>query len=332
MASMPETRYSVLDMHTAGEPVRIVTGGYPSLQGATLLEKRRDACARFDHIRRVLMLEPRGHAGMYGVIPTEPCRRDADLPVLFIHNEGYSTMCGHATIAVARWAVESGRVAPRFRLEVPCGVVNVECKVENGRVISSAFESVTAFASHLDCRVDVPGFGWLAFDIAFGGAYYAIMPSSQLGLPFQTTPLQQLIDAGVRITSATRAAVTIAHPEEPDLGFLYGTILTDDAVTPSCNLCILPKTRSTAPPRVAALRPAWRWIMHAAESARRPSANSEASRGIGFSASIVEVLGGSVSVRVEGTSSITHETTFIVEEGDPLGLGFGFELPATFGE
>ena len=328
MASMPEIRYSVLDMHTAGEPVRIITGGYPALHGATLLEKRRDARARFDHIRRVLMLEPRGHAGMYGVIPTEPTRADADLAVLFTHNEGYSTMCGHATIAVARWAVESGRVPARFRLEVPCGVINVECKVEKGRVISSAFESVPAFVSHPDCCVDVPGFGRLTIDIAFGGAYYAIVPSSRLGLPFQTTPLRQLVEAGIQITGATRAAVAITHPEEPELSFLYGTILTDDADTPSYNLCIFAEGQIDRSPTGSGVT-ARMALDHArgrigAESIREFHGVS----GIGFTASISEVFDGGIRVRVEGTSSFTAETTFIVEEDDPLPVGF--ELPARF--
>src|SRR5581483_2358674 len=101
----------VVDMHTAGEPVRIVEAGYPELAGGTILEKRRDALARLDHLRRAMMLEPRGHGGMYGVIPTAPCRPEADLAVLFTHQEGYSTVCGHATVAIGRWAVDSGRVA-----------------------------------------------------------------------------------------------------------------------------------------------------------------------------------------------------------------------------
>src|ERR1700744_4254732 len=113
-------------MHTAAEPVRIVEAGYPELKGATILEKRRDALTHYDALRRMLMLEPRGHGGMYGVIPTEPCSPDADLAVLFTHQEGYSTMCGHATIAIGRWAVDTGRVRMHagrasFNLEAPCG-------------------------------------------------------------------------------------------------------------------------------------------------------------------------------------------------------------------
>jgi proline racemase len=100
---------STVEMHTGGEPTRIIVDGWPKLIGRTLLDKRREAKERFDHLRRGLMLEPRGHDGMYGALLVEPDHPDADLAVLFMHNEGFSTMCGHATIALARWAVDSGR-------------------------------------------------------------------------------------------------------------------------------------------------------------------------------------------------------------------------------
>ena len=132
---------SYIDMHTAGEPVRIVTGGYPALAGETMLAQRRDARENHDHLRRAMMLEPRGHDGMYGVIPVRPSHPGAVLGVLFTHNEGYSTMCGHATIALGRWVVEQGLVpmvepVTRFTIEAPCGPLALSCTVENGAVTS----------------------------------------------------------------------------------------------------------------------------------------------------------------------------------------------------
>jgi proline racemase len=117
-------RIKVVDMHTAGEPVRTMEG-FPELRGATILQKRRAACDGHDHLRRALMLEPRGHAGMYGVVPVPASSPLAVLGALFIHNHGYSTMCGHATIALGRWLVESGRIEAcepetRFTVELPC--------------------------------------------------------------------------------------------------------------------------------------------------------------------------------------------------------------------
>src|SRR6202030_2649942 len=115
---------STVEMHTGGEPTRIVVDGSPKLGAPTLLGKRRECLEKHDHLRRGLMLEPRDHDGMYGALLVEPDHPDADLAVLFMHNEGYSTMCGHATIALARWAVDSGRVkGPTVRLQCPCGLV-----------------------------------------------------------------------------------------------------------------------------------------------------------------------------------------------------------------
>lgn len=338
---MDSKSYSVVDMHTAGEPVRIVTGGYPPLAGHTILEKRRDARTRFDHIRRLLMWEPRGHEGMYGVIPTEPCHPNAALGVLFTHNEGYSTMCGHATIAIGRWAVESGRVpagreVTRFNLEAPCGLLKVESEMRAGKVVYSSFESVPSFASHFDCRVDVPGFGPLTFDIAYGGAFYAILPASQLGLPFWSTPLAQLVEAGTVITDATRASISIRHPEESDLGFLYGTILTDDAVPgsdePTYNLCVFAEGQIDRSPTGSGATA--RMALDYARGRIRPGQSREFSgvSGVGFTAAITESEGEGLAararVRVGGASNFMGETRFLLEDDDPL--RDGFQLPPRF--
>ncbi|MBM3726544.1 MAG: proline racemase [Acidobacteria bacterium] len=329
------TRYEVTDMHTAGEPVRIVTAGYPVLEGATILEKRREARARFDHIRRVLMLEPRGHAGMYGVIPVPVSSAEADLAVLFTHNEGYSTMCGHATIAIGRWAVEAGLVparepVTRFRLEVPCGVVDVAVEVTDGQPGATSFDSVPAFVHGLGYETEVPGFGRTAFDIAFGGAYYAILPASALGLRFRDAPLSTLIDAGAAVTRAVRSAIPIAHPEEPDLGFLYGTILTDgsSAPAPSANLCIFAEGQIDRSPTGSGLTA--RMALDHAKGliACGVSREFRGVSGVPFTGRIIQAEGGWVRVRVRGTSSVTAHATFHVEPGDPLAAGF--ELPVSF--
>jgi len=340
---MSRQTYDTIDMHTAGEPVRIVVAGYPDLHGHTILEKRRDARARFDHIRTILMLEPRGHAGMYGVIPTTPSVPDADLAVLFTHNEGYSTMCGHATIAIGRWAVDAGRVpsdngAARFGLETPCGVVRVQVEPSVGDAPLVTFESVRSFASHLDLAVEVPGQGPVTLDIAFGGAYYAILPSSRLGLPFMTTPLETLVRAGVAITDAVRAAVPIAHPDEPDLGFLYGTILTDDAVpgdgAPSYNLCIFAEGQIDRSPTGSGVTA--RMALDFARGRVGPGVKREF-RGVsgkGFQGQLAAASGAgldaSATVLVSGRAHYAAETRFIVEHTDPLGPGF--HLPKRFAD
>lgn len=336
-------RLRVVDMHTAGEPVRIVEQGYPELAGATILARRRDARDRFDHLRRMTMLEPRGHAGMYGVIPTAPSLPGADLAVLFTHQEGYSTMCGHATIAIGRWAVDSGRVAmtagrAAFGLETPCGLVAVEVERGGADAPLVSFVSVPSFASHLDRRIEVPGWGEVAFDIAFGGAYYAILPASRLGLSLMDTPVARLVEAGVAITDAVRAAVPIAHPAEPDLGFLYGTILTDDVALgagdgrASYNLCIFAEGQIDRSPTGSGVTA--RFALAAARGEIGPGESCEI-RGVsgeGFVGTLwaADDEGGQCvsRVKVAGRAYYVGRAEFVAEPEDPF--GHGFELPARF--
>jgi trans-L-3-hydroxyproline dehydratase len=333
----PPASIRVVDLHTAGEPVRIVEQGYPVLAGATILDKRHDARKRFDHLRRMLMLEPRGHAGMYGVIPTAPSHADADLAVLFTHQEGYSTMCGHATIAIGRWAVDSGRVAmvdgnAAFTLEAPCGLVRVMVEDDGGAAPLTTFESVDSFAGPLDCAIEVGGLGRVAFDIAYGGAFYAILPASRIGLSVMTTPLDRLVEAGTAITAAARTALAIRHPIEPDLGFLYGTILTDDillganAGAPSYNLCIFAEGQVDRSPTGSGVTARFALAAARRELAVGQSCEVRGVSGQGFVGTLASVTGAPdrlVSrVGVAGRAHYAGRSEFLAESDDPFANGF----------
>lgn len=331
------TTIRVVDMHTAGEPVRIVEAGYPPLVGNTILEKRRDAQTRLDHLRTMIMLEPRGHDGMYGVIPTEPCAAGADLAVLFTHQEGYSTMCGHATIAIGRWAVDTGRVAlvdgkARFGLEAPCGVIQVEVEADDDGGARVAFKSVEAFANAIDRTVEVPGLGPVSVDVVFGGAFYAILPASRIGLSLMETPLAALVQAATAITGTIRAGAPITHPTEPDLGFLYGTILTDDVVLgahggrPSYNLCVFADGQIDRSPTGSGVTA--RIALAAAKGEMKVGDSCEI-RGVsgeGFVGTLAATNGtgpAAVSrVRVAGQSWYSGRSEMIAEPGDRFGAGF----------
>jgi len=329
--------YRTLDMHTAGEPVRIVTDGYPELPGATILEKRRHAKAKLDHIRRRLMLEPRGHQDMYGVIPVKPSHPEADLAVLFMHNSGYSTMCGHATIAIGRWAVDERLVPVRrplteFNLECPCGVVRVTVEVGEASVGAVTFESVPAFASHLDLAVTTGRFGRVMLDISFGGAFYAILPASRLNLSLHETLLDTLTAAAREITAATRAQVILEHPNAPDLAFLYGTILVDDAAAgaPSTNLCIFGEGQVDRSPTGSGVT-ARLALDHARGLA--PLGARRIFRGLTGEPFTGELLRAApagnrsaVIVRVGGRSYYSGTSSFTVEAEDPLRDGFPMPL------
>jgi proline racemase len=231
---------TTIDMHTGGEPLRVVTGGLPPIAGDTVLEKRRYFRKNYDHLRTSLMFEPRGHADMYGAVITSS--KDADFDVFFLHNEGYSTMCGHAVIALTKLAIESDWVkGPAVSFSVPAGRIEATATMENGRVVQTAFRNVPSFVYQRDQVVRVHGLGSVEFDVAYGGAFYAIVDACQFGFSLDASNYSQLIDAGRLIKRTIIETVPIEHPLEPDLSFLYGTIFTGPARLPvnhSRNVCV----------------------------------------------------------------------------------------------
>lgn len=332
---MARVELTYTDMHTAGEPVRIVTGGYPELEGATILEKRRQARERYDHLRRAMMFEPRGHEGMYGVIPVKPSVPGAVLGVLFTHHEGYSTMCGHATVALGRWIVDQGLVAKtepvtRFVMEAPCGPLAMECAIEQGEVTGVTFESVPAFVEARDEPYDVPGYGRIVTDIAYGGAYYAILPASRFGLDLFETPVAKLVDAAAALTDTIRAQRKITHPDADDLGFLYGTIVTDEAGVDaaSANLCVFAERQIDRAPTGSGVTA--RMALDHAKGLIVPGVTRRfyGIAGVPFDGRITRVEGSTVRVAVSGQGYYAGEGTFIIETDDAL--GHGFELPQHF--
>ena len=220
---------STLDCHTGGEPLRIITGGFPELQGDSVLAKRRDCQQRFDGLRKALMWEPRGHADMYGCIVVPAERADSAFGVIFLHNEGYSTMCGHAMIALAKVAVEAGVVAmtepvTSFAVDAPCGQIRLFAAVAQGQVQHCWFHNVPSFVVASDQPLHLPGIGDLRYTLAYGGAFYAYVDAASIGLSLAATNHRQIIELGQRIKLALAEQVELQHPFEPDLNFLYGTI------------------------------------------------------------------------------------------------------------
>ncbi|MEX0431285.1 proline racemase family protein [Spiribacter insolitus] len=331
-----ERRYAYTDLHAAGEPVRIVTGGAPVLSGATLLDKRRDAMQTHDAVRRHLMLEPRGHADMYGVWPTEPDRSDCALAVLFMHNGGWSTMCGHATVALGRWVIDQGivqatRPLTSFRLQCPCGPVDVRVETDaTGRTGRVSFDSVPAFAGQLSQPLQLNGHERIAVDIAYGGAYYAILPASRLGLDLYGSPFDELVAAGRSIIAAGREQLDIRHPGEADLGFLYGCIITDGSGPPDSlmtrNLCLFGDgqvDRSATGSGITA-----RLALAHARGHLAPGVACEFAglSGVPFAGEIREALtDDQVIVTVSGQGYYSGEGSLCVESKDPLRAGF--EVP-----
>lgn len=239
----PENWISIktIDMHTEGEPLRVILDGFPDLKGSSVLDYRNHIKTNYDHIRTALMFEPRGHSDMYGVVVTPSSV--ADFGVVFMHNEGYSTMCGHATIAIAKLAVESEWVTVKepethLTIEAPCGTLNAYVEVSTGTV---RFQNVPSFVVALNQKIQVPGIGKIEYDLAYGGAYYAFVDADRLNISCSPENSRELIEKGVMIKQAVMNSQKIVHPSEEDLGFLYGTIFISKSVSKgadSRNVCI----------------------------------------------------------------------------------------------
>jgi len=338
MTNMTELESIVIEtveMHTGGEPVRIVTAGYPPVPGDTILDKRRHVRDNLDHLRRLLVFEPRGHADMYGVIPVEPDIDGADLAVLFMHNEGYSTMCGHAVIALGRWAVDSGVVAStepetRFSIQCPCGLVPVRVAVSGGESGAAHFESVPSFAFELDRSIDVPGHGRVSVDIGYGGAFYALVPAGSIGLEVRHADLRQLVDAADAVSHAVREQVSLSHPDDPDLAFLYGTIVTDggDAASDmaTANVCVFADrqvdrspTGSGVAARIAVQHA--KGLIDLGRERRFESITGSVFTGRALAETKVGDF-DAVTVEVGGRAHYTGSARFTVESDDMLAGGF----------
>lgn len=325
---------SVTDMHTGGEPVRIVTAGWPAVEGATILDKRAYVRVHHEAWRRFLMFEPRGHYDMYGVLPVAPSLPGADLAVLFMHNEGWSIMCGHAVVALGRWAVDKGLVptvepVTTINMECPCGMVVASVEVHDGKAGAVSFESVPAFLHAADREVDLPGFGSIAFDVAYGGAFYTLADCRQFGLEFGRSPARAFINAATALSAAVREAVPLAHPASPDLAFLYGSILTDGGdgrAAPTRNVCVFAEAEVDRSPTGSGVT-ARLAAMHAkGQIATGEERIFESIVGSRFTGSVVRRASegpyDAIIARVGGQAYYSGKAKFGLEDGDELGKGF----------
>jgi proline racemase len=330
-----------IDAHADGGPLRLIVEGFPSPHGRTMIEKSDWLARRADHWRRALLLEPRGHADMCGAILTEPVSPGSHAGVLFMRGDGYCTMSGHGIIAVTTIALERGLIGSggdgtRVIYDTGAGIIRARADLwaggagtaESLKVERVTFVNVPSFVLHGGLRITV-GQRTILADIAFGGAFYAIVDSEAVGLPIDAAHLPELRRAGIAIGRAIEAVQTIVHPLEPGIRGLAGTIFT-------------------APPRDerSALRNVA--IFSGAGAERSPG-------GTGTSAvmAVVDAMGlldadtpfvhesligtrmtgrivGRTTVgeypgivpEIEGAAWITGEHTFFIDEDDPLKEGF----------
>ncbi len=327
-------RIDTIDAHTAGEPFRVVLSGYPEPRGESMLERRKYLADHYDHLRRAIMLEPRGHADMYGAVVTRPASPDAHLGVLFLHNEGYSTMCGHGIIGLATVLAETGYfgtlpIPDPLRIDTPAGRVDARVMFDGERVSGVSFQNVPSFLVEAGARVDVDGMGVVTYDLAFGGAFYAYVDAGSVGLTCRPEDVQPLIDAGRRIKQAVMAEGAIVHPEADELGFLYGVIFTgppEDARHHSRHVCVFADGEVDRSPTGTGV------------SGRVATLHARHAVGLNESIEIESILGGCFRVaavetsrvgpyeavipEVAGSAFITGRHQFLIDPADPYRTGF----------
>lgn len=322
------------DYHTAGEPFRIITGGAPEPQGDTILDKRAYALTNLDHIRELLINEPRGHADMYGCFVTEPENEEADLGVVFFHNDGYSTACGHGTIALVTWALESGRLPmdegeTKVVVDAPSGRLSTIARGSQGRVDSVRFCNVPSFVQETGVEVSVER--GLSVDISYGGAFYASVDCADLGLAVSAENLHRFIGLGRAIKGELESKREIQHPEDPRLKGIYGVIFFERLPDENGKLCQRNVTifadgevdrspcGSGTSARLALLD----------ASGELPRGDELVHRSIVDTVFMSAVVGSvtvadknAVLTEVEGSAFLTGHHRFTLDPRDPLGTGF----------
>jgi proline racemase len=314
------------DYHTAGEPFRVVAEGSVEIPGSSVLARREYASASEDveRVRRLLCHEPRGHADMYGGFIVPPDDGGADFGVLFWHKDGYSTACGHGTIALGAWAVESGRVAAPtdgevdVTIDVPSGRVVARVVRRAGAVERVAFRNVPAYVVARGVAA-----GDVRVDVAYGGAIYAFVPASAVGLPLSAGALPELIRVGREIKAALEGTAVAIHPEDPRLSGIYGTVIHEqighghhrNVVVFADGEVDRSPTGSATSARTALL--AEDGLLEDGESWRNDSII-----GTTFHASLLGRVDGGLLTEVEGTAFRTGEHRFVLDPRDELGTGF----------
>jgi proline racemase len=332
------TRITTSDYHTAGEPFRIVTAGLPEIPGNSVLERRAAAQVdpAVDAVRRLLVNEPRGHADMYGGFVVPPDDAGAHFGVLFWHKDGYSTACGHGTIALGTWAVQSGLVPPDPNgdtdvvIDVPSGRVTARVTCAGGRVQQVAFRNVPAYVLGRDVEVTVER-GTVRADLSYGGAIYASVPASAFGLAVRPEYYADLLAVGRQVKWALEATSWARHPDDPRLDGVYGTILYDDlgrgpGEVRQRNITVFADGEVDRSPCGSGTSARLALLADAGTLGAEDVLVHDSVVGTRFLGRVIErVIMGSrsgVVSEVQGSAYLTGDHVFVLDRDDPLGLGF----------
>jgi len=326
-----------IDAHTGGEPLRIITSGFPPVPGGNILEKRKYVNEHYDGLRKMLMLEPRGHSGMYGCILTPPVTPDGDFGVLFTHNEGLSSMCGHGIIAVAKVTLETGiKIATEgvniLKIDSPAGRITAYANVENGKVLRVSFHNVPCFVYKENIGINVDGIGDIQADIVYCGAFYVYVDAEKLGLTVDHNCGDELVRRGMEIKSKVWAAEgEFRHPTEKGITWLYGTILCgpvrrEGKTLISKNVCIFAEGQIDRCPTGTGTGGRTALLVHKGIMQDGDLLINKSIIDTPFESKVLEHVkeGGypAVLTEVSGTAYITGFNNLVLDPDDPLAEGF----------
>jgi proline racemase len=325
---------STVEVHTGGEPFRIVTSGLPKMPGKTIVERRAWLKEHADHLRRALMLEPRGHADMYGGYLTDAVSEGADFGIIFVHNEGYSDHCGHGVIALATAAVALGwveRTEPETRvgIDAPCGFIEAFVRWDGDHAGGVRFVNVPSFVWQRDVTVQTPSFGEVRGDIAFGGAFYFYTSGEPFGLEIRESMVDRLIQFGAEVKRAANEAFKVEHPLIPEINHIYGTIVDNAPRHPGstqANCCIFADREVDRSPTGSGTAGRVAQLYARGELAAGATLVNESVIGTVFRGRVLRETKldrfDAVIPEIEGDAYICGFANWLVDERDPLTYGF----------
>ncbi len=325
--------FLAIDSHTMGEPTRIILSGFPELEGATMMERKRFLETRYDEYRTALLLEPRGHRDMFGALLTDPVSPEADLGVIFMESGGYLNMCGHGSIGAATVAVEAGLVPAvepytTVVLEAPAGLIRASVKVSGGRAEEVSILNVPSFVYRENLEITLPDYGVVPVDISFGGSFFALVDSERVGLRIAPDNLSRLIDFGMRLLSKINATVSVRHPfldiTTVDLVEIYGKPTNPAADLK--NVVVFGEAQADRSPCGTGTSAKLAYLYNAGKLGLGEEFVYESITGSLFRGEATQELlvdgRRAIIPKITGSAYVTGVNRLIVDEADPLAWGF----------
>lgn len=337
-------RIIALEVHSEGEPLRVVTGGAPPLHGDSMMAQYRYAAKHLDYLRTALVNEPRGHTNMVGCILTPPLNAAADMGAIFMDNGGFSAGSGHGIIGLVTVAVETGMVQRKepetvVHVDTPEGLVSASARVARGRVWSVYLLNMPSFVLALEERIDVPGVGSVRYDLAFGGAFFAYVRAEEVGVSCSPDNYRILVQKGMAISQAITRTRPIVHPFKTGAARLSGTILTSQPQAhgaDSRHVCVFSRGHIDRSPTSTGVSGRMALLLARGEIGLHQPVIVESIIGTRFIGRIVDraTMGAHTMVmtEVEGSAHITGKHEFLIDPDDPLKRGFLLDVPPPIAE